>query len=824
MITVSNKHFDPPQPVAGVRVTLSYFDGSEKITDARDRTNHEGKTELRVSEDALQRGDLRVEVDEAAGLVVYEPREGLLTAIPKTLEIALLPKGSPALLNPAQIEAMLDRLSRLSVRKQQLRAALAKAETPDFDVVLRDWADAKGFSYAEVDQKVHAWAEEVIAHREQESLERQAEAELGLRHYQKAAALFEALTNSTKSALDKGQDAYLAGRRAQLRDYLNQCSKAIKAFQYAYQFHRATELAEEGSKEAEAEHEHFPKDTALRSIWIDFALKTEEARRSEAESTVSQDREALLKVAATHLEELSEKVERDQERELWINVQFVLGGTFSALSNRVKDDAVRDELKRRAVTRYRAAIDASSREEDPRGWAAMQSILGEFLSGDAIDQIIAGSTTIPPAVDEAITAFQSALQVFTRTADPVWWSSLYRGISNMRFQKRILTEKGHRKEIGAEFVAAQREALAALDREQYPLEWALSHETLANALMFEGLHSSPQESAALFSEAIDALRAGLKIFTRNEEPQAWLNSTNVLSEVLELYARRVSADESVKSLTEAIALRRAELEVLNKDAYPRRWAEFQKSLGKLLFEAAQRNNSAEQMDRLLESASHLRDAAEELKNCGDLRSSSDASTTLGRVLTVLALRSSADERQKRLSDAAKAFEAAIDAYPKNVEAVSALSNLYHDFLFDFPKAYELAKRSVELRPSTARKLDLAEASFTTRRFDECLSVLNSIDQPRLGDSGRPVWRVLLLACQAGAHHAESAQTASTFSEFDGKLETSGFSADGDLRFLSAAPEFSSSLGSWSKLFKSLADADGVALAEAGRDLTRVLEH
>ena len=112
VITVSNKHFDPPSWVAGVRVTLSYFDGSEKITDARDRTNHEGKTELRVSEDALQRGDLRVEVDEAAGLVVYEPREGLLTAIPKTLEIALLPKGSPALLNPAQIEAMLDRLSR----------------------------------------------------------------------------------------------------------------------------------------------------------------------------------------------------------------------------------------------------------------------------------------------------------------------------------------------------------------------------------------------------------------------------------------------------------------------------------------------------------------------------------------------------------------------------------------------------------------------------------------------------------------------------------------------------------------------------------------
>src|SRR5579871_2257848 len=92
IVTVINKHFDPAKAVPGVRVSISFFDGSQKITEARQRTNNQGQIELIISPDAQQRGDLIIEIADAPDLVVYQPSEGLLTAIPSTLTVTLLPK------------------------------------------------------------------------------------------------------------------------------------------------------------------------------------------------------------------------------------------------------------------------------------------------------------------------------------------------------------------------------------------------------------------------------------------------------------------------------------------------------------------------------------------------------------------------------------------------------------------------------------------------------------------------------------------------------------------------------------------------------------
>ena len=179
IVTVINKHADPGQPVPNVRVTIDFVDGSQKITEARDRTNSQGQTELIISPEAQQRGDLHIEISDAPNLVIYQPGEGILTDVHSTLTIILLPKGSPALLQPAQIEAMLNRLSRLSIQNQQLQVSLTKAEhqKPDFDQLLRNWASTNGLPYDQVDQQMRAWANDVLEHRQESSLTKQAEAE-----------------------------------------------------------------------------------------------------------------------------------------------------------------------------------------------------------------------------------------------------------------------------------------------------------------------------------------------------------------------------------------------------------------------------------------------------------------------------------------------------------------------------------------------------------------------------------------------------------------------------------------------------------------------
>ena len=110
-VVVADAHTEPAQPVPTVRISLGYLDGSVLVTEARDVTNPKGQAWLDVSEDAAQRGGLRIQIDGASGLVIYQPADGQLSALPTTISVSMLPKGSPALLGPAQIQAMLHRMS-----------------------------------------------------------------------------------------------------------------------------------------------------------------------------------------------------------------------------------------------------------------------------------------------------------------------------------------------------------------------------------------------------------------------------------------------------------------------------------------------------------------------------------------------------------------------------------------------------------------------------------------------------------------------------------------------------------------------------------------
>ena len=177
-VVVVDADLQPARPVQSIRVSLTYLNNPMLITASQDVTNRSGQVFLQVSPNAAQSGDIRIEITGASDLVVYQPADGQLAGLPATVTISLLPKGSPALLGPVQIEAMLRRLSFQTNAKSQeihaLKGALAAAQSQkpdDLTAAMTEWAKANGFAIADVDMQVRRWAEEIQRRKEQATAE-----------------------------------------------------------------------------------------------------------------------------------------------------------------------------------------------------------------------------------------------------------------------------------------------------------------------------------------------------------------------------------------------------------------------------------------------------------------------------------------------------------------------------------------------------------------------------------------------------------------------------------------------------------------------------
>jgi hypothetical protein len=252
-VTVTNKHITPPKPVADARVWLTFQDGTEHVTDDTQRTNKAGQARMRVSPAATER-PLRVEITEAPGLIIYTPADGVLgDKVPASLQVVLLPKGSPAFMEPPQIEAMMNRLSSSTLKIRLLKTELnqAKSEKADFDVALEEWASDHGLAYAELDKRLREWAQDIAMHQEGQSDTLLAEAELGLRHYEAAALLFEEVAGKSRTALQRDEEKkkqVLKETRLDLWNEVQGMIQSATALQSARLDERATSDMEKARK------------------------------------------------------------------------------------------------------------------------------------------------------------------------------------------------------------------------------------------------------------------------------------------------------------------------------------------------------------------------------------------------------------------------------------------------------------------------------------------------------------------------------------------------------------------------------------------------
>ena len=497
-VVVVNAHTQPAQPVPTVRVSLSYVDNGTRVTEARDVTTQKGEAYLTVSTDAAQRGDLRLEISGVTDLVIYQPADGQLTGLPPRITLNLLPKGSPALLGPAQIEAMLHRallqVSQLQRQNRELQAivanASAKPDQPpapkpppvanqklDLPATLAQVAKANGFTPAEFDKKAQSWALQVEGDPKADT-RKKALAGLAQHNYAAAAQLFSKAVDEDAALLDASAPSTPDVRRTRLRQLLQDAQQGANALQLSLQYRQATVMLERARDRTAAEQKRYPDDKALHDIWLDAIFAVANAYEAEGAVAPASQSLPLLAHAAADFQNLAQEYLASGYTSDWAATQVDLGATLMREGERAGGDKSAALLDQ-AVQAYRSAMEVYTKANLPQDWARTQMGLGGALADEGER---ARGEKSAARLEQAVQAYRSALEVRTKA--------------------------------------------------DLPQDWALTQNNLGVALRNEGERAGGEKSAALLDQAVQAYRSALEVRTKADLPQDWAATQMTLGNAL----------------------------------------------------------------------------------------------------------------------------------------------------------------------------------------------------------------------------------------------------------------------------------------------------
>jgi hypothetical protein len=871
VLTVVNQNYSPAHPVPNVGINMTYLAGAKKVTAALIHTNPEGQVSLTITTEAQESGDLHIEIYDAPGLVIYQPAEGAVGAAQQQLTLKLLPKGSAALLEPAQIEAMLSRLSRLSLQNQQLQSQLSKQETakPSIDQLLRDWAAANGFSYDEVNGKVQGWAQDVVAHRQEKSLTERAEAELAMGHYDNAAKLFAQSADTSDDELERQTQQLLEQQHAALRTSIQAHLQSAKSDQLGGHLADATAQVAKAQTLAAAEHQLIPGDAVFRDMWLWASVMLDATRMQEARADLTENSQTELNVALQDLNTLLPQVDKETEPAIWTYVQIFRGAALIYIASRSSDqeaaglfaqlDAVleaatgaidkksdpsdwlmAEEMKglslayqasrvsgpqsiawaKQSADTFRAALDMTNKANDAKEWSELQSNLGGTL---AIEAMRARDSTSPGLMAQSVAAMQAAVEATNKGSDPVAWASAESGLANALDSQGLLMDPSQAAPIYAQAVSAYKAALEIRTQISNPGAWATIESALADALENQAAHAPPAEAKDLLDQDVAALQSVLGVYTQTGYPEMWARTEWDLGEALLLDGKRTGGAAGLDLLAKAAAANRSALEVYTATGDPERWARAEANLSEALAGEGFQTGGDQGLDDLKQAADADRAAMQVFSKDAAPQVWVILDENMGADLATLGRKSSGPQGADYTKQAADAWNAAMELDGKNPVLNENLSSIYHEDLMDFAKAYDLIAEAAQEDPSPSNKLNLAEASLTDSKFQECIDTLHSIDAAQINPAETPAMQTLLLACEWGAGDKAAAQTAAGFVAFKAGMAKSGWVTKGDRTYLASAPQFSANRAAWIKLFQSLEDGDGAGMADAAGTLAQAME-
>ncbi|MGB8029514.1 MAG: hypothetical protein WCF30_07590 [Terracidiphilus sp.] len=810
-VIVVDADVQPAQPVPTVRVSLSYLDNAVLVTDARDVTNPKGQAWLVVSEDAAQRGGLRIEITGASNLVIYQPADGQLAALPATINISMLPKGSPALLGPAQIAAMLHRtlVQVNSLQKQVSALKAGAAQQPDLGAAIAGWAQANGFSAAQADQQVQQWAEAIQKQSGQATAEQKALAELALKHYEAAAQLFNQASDADRQeigaedaeeqalqtqmkALQAAQQALLDKRRSLLRQLLDDSEQATGADQLSLRYHEATQTLESTVATAQAEYKRHPDDKGFHELWLRAVSDTANARRKEGEVAPADQSLPMLAQAADEFQSLASEYSALGDRPENAAAQNGLGVALMREGERATGDKAM-ALIDQAVQAYRSALEVRTKADSPQDWAVTQNALGVALMREG--ERASGDRAMA-LLDQAVQACRSALEVRTKADSPQDWAQTQMNLGNALWAEGIRASGDKATALLDQAVQAYRNALEVRTKAGQPQDWAGTQMNLGNALVIEGEGTTGEKASALFDQAVQAYRNALQVFTKTNLPQLWADAQSNLGVALDDEGDRASGDKAMALIDQAVQAYRSALEVRTKADLPQGWAATQTDLGNALDDEGDRASSDKSMALFDQAVQAYTSALEVRTKTGLPWDWAETQNDLGLTLTHEGEHAGGDKVMALLDHAVQVLQKTLEVYTKT----------------DLPQDWA----DVQLL--------ITEATFAAGRFDKCLAQTASLTDETLTLSRVIVRDSMQLACQWGAGDKKAALVTEKALLAKASASAAGFwDFTGLDHFLSNSPAFAPDRASWIALFTAVQNGDATGLTTALHQLEPLLQ-
>jgi tetratricopeptide (TPR) repeat protein len=122
-----------------------------------------------------------------------------------------------------------------------------------------------------------------------------------------------------------------------------------------------------------------------------------------------------------------------------------------------------------------------------------------------------------------------------------------------------------RAELLAHAVSAYRSALEVYTREQLPQDWAETQNGLGTALLDLGTRSGGEEGTKLLTDAVAAYRSALEVRTKADLPQDWATTQINLGAALSDLGNQLEGEEGMKQQREAVELLREVMSLQSDD-------------------------------------------------------------------------------------------------------------------------------------------------------------------------------------------------------------------------------------------------------------------
>ncbi|MEQ9371607.1 MAG: CHAT domain-containing tetratricopeptide repeat protein, partial [Coleofasciculus chthonoplastes F3-SA18-01] len=231
----------------------------------------------------------------------------------------------------------------------------------------------------------------------------------------------------------------------------------------------------------------------------------------------------------------------------------------AAYSNRIRGE--RWQNLEQAITCYQSALQVRKKETFPEQWATTQNNLGAAYSNR-----ISGRRL--ESIEKAIACYKAALEVYSYTDFPYEWATTQNNLGNA-YRQRI---EGQRPENLEQAITCYKAALEVHSYTNFPYEWATTQNNLGTVFRerIKDQRSQNIESAIKFYENT------LEVYKPETFPEEWaMTQTNLGS----AYADRIRGERS-ENLEKAIGCYQAALnKVYTPENFPQDWARTQNNMG-----------------------------------------------------------------------------------------------------------------------------------------------------------------------------------------------------------------------------------------------------